>query len=253
MVRRGASVQDPFLNKPLLKQPPFLFVSAVLGYGGFGRVYRALENSSGKFVPVAVKVALNSMVGHKPGAVAAQLHEAESLYCMPHHPNVVPLLGVYTHERHGLMMVLPEAVGTLGTWMTVPHSLCDRIGVALQIARGLAHIHAFDLVHQDLKPANVLMFPNNLARIADFGLVGGHFRSPEHPPELRSAVSDPAPPPTLITQDSDGSSVPELFEDSPLRLEVADLPEVTTCLCVCTHVCDNACCIRWTFWPLTDA
>ena len=69
-------------------------------------------------------------------------------------------------------------------------SISDALQIAIEIAGGLAALHALDIVHRDLKPANILFDKQGHARLADLGLAqipGG--------PSLRSQLREPAPHP----------------------------------------------------------
>lgn len=51
------------------------------------------------------------------------------------------------------------------------------LDIAIQMAWGLQHAHDQGLVHQDVKPANVLMTPDGTAKVTDFGLAKGRAAS----------------------------------------------------------------------------
>jgi tetratricopeptide (TPR) repeat protein len=51
-----------------------------------------------------------------------------------------------------------------------PLGAAEALSIAIQVARGLAEAHAHDVVHRDIKPSNILVTPQGLVKIVDFGL-----------------------------------------------------------------------------------
>jgi len=98
-----------------------------------------------------------------------------TVHCnLPPHPTVVPLLGI-THSKDGFTIYICMELGDkslhhyLHTEKKKP-SLQQSTKWAMQIARGMDHIHEHGLVHCDLKSANVLLFEKeDVTKICDFG------------------------------------------------------------------------------------
>ena len=93
---------------------------------------------------------------------------------LPPHPNVLSLLGI-THSKDGFTIYICMELGDkslhhyLHTEKKKP-SLQQSTKWAMQIARGMDHIHEHGLVHCDLKSANVLLFEKeDITKICDFG------------------------------------------------------------------------------------
>ena len=93
---------------------------------------------------------------------------------LPPHPNVLSLLGI-THSKDGFTIYICMELGDkslhhyLHTEKKKP-SLQQSTKWAMQIARGMDHIHEHGLVHCDLKSANVLLFEkDDVTKICDFG------------------------------------------------------------------------------------
>jgi WD40 repeat protein len=140
----------------------------VLGQGGMGVVYAAVELGAGR--PVALKV-LRPEIASDPahrsrfereGAVAATIA----------HPNVVNVL--FHGREDGLDVIALELVqgGSLKARLrSGPLHWQEAARFGVEIARALAAIHAVGLVHRDLKPENVLLDQQGHAKLADFGLV----------------------------------------------------------------------------------
>jgi serine/threonine protein kinase len=139
-----------------------------LGAGGMGQVYRARDTRLGR--TVAIKVL-------RPDADPELLHrldrEARAASAL-NHPNIVHIYDV------------GEAAGQTGAHFVVMEyvegeTLRRRLGRGLlplgevidfgaQIADGMAKAHRAGIVHRDLKPENVMVTPDGLIKILDFGL-----------------------------------------------------------------------------------
>ena len=143
-------------------------VEGVLGRGGMGTVYRAVDSRTN--TPVALKVVLPELA-HK-AAFLDRFRREGKLGSAVRHPHVVDLLDA--GEADGSLYLAFELVqgGSLKARLkaTGPLPWREAARVAAQIARGLAAIHAAGLVHRDLKPENVLLGPDGVAKIADLGL-----------------------------------------------------------------------------------
>jgi eukaryotic-like serine/threonine-protein kinase len=144
-------------------------VMEVLGQGGFGIVYRALDESLQRVV--AIKVLAPQLATTSP-ARKRFLREARAS-AQVRHENVVQVYAVEEQPLPYLAMefipgeTLQQRLDRVGP-LEVPEIL--RIGQ--QIALGLAAAHAMDLIHRDIKPANVLIetSPQAHIKITDFGL-----------------------------------------------------------------------------------
>ena len=100
--------------------------------------------------------------------------EVEVQSSVPPHPNVLPLLGV-AHSRDGFTLYICMELANeslyhyLHTKKKKP-SLQQSTKWAVQIARGIHHIHRHGLAHCDLKSANVLLFEKeSVTKVCDFG------------------------------------------------------------------------------------
>jgi tetratricopeptide (TPR) repeat protein len=156
---------------------PYL-VESPLGSGGMGSVWRArvVQAAAGLApgTPVALKV-IHRQILSRHGAVMRFLREAE-LGRRVRHPNVVGAIDAGSADVDGsqqlyLVMELVEGrtlrmlLDELGA---VPEPLVREI--AVQVADGLAAIHAAGIVHRDLKPENLLLTPDHKVRIMDLGI-----------------------------------------------------------------------------------
>ena len=151
------------------------------GKGGMGRVN--LVRHREWQVDLAVKSVNPEMLKADPQAVANFQREAEEwVNKIGFHPHVVGCH--YVRVLGGMLRVFIEYVagGDLSEWIgqrgdgrlysgTSEEVFARILDVAIQFARGLHYIHALGMVHQDVKPPNVMMSADGIAKVTDFGLV----------------------------------------------------------------------------------
>lgn len=146
-------------------------IEARLGAGGMGQVYQALDRSLQR--RVAVKVLRSRIDASQPDSeqeVDRLLQEAVSQARLPH-PNVVPIY--YVGKQDGSPFLAMELVAgqTLQRRLEqgqMPFPAIVSIG--LQLAGALAFAHRLDLIHGDIKPSNILVQEDLLAKLSDFGM-----------------------------------------------------------------------------------
>ena len=137
-----------------------------IGRGGFGVVYEARDTKLDR------TVALKIIRAAGPVDVREErlLREAEAAARLSH-PNIVTLHDVGSSEE-GPYLVLELLHGqTLARRLeqgALP--LREALRVAVEVAKGLAHAHAHDVVHRDLTPGNVFLCDDGQVKILDFGM-----------------------------------------------------------------------------------
>jgi WD40 repeat protein/serine/threonine protein kinase len=171
--------QDPALEQrpaPEVPSPPLVDHARMvrgyelrepLGQGDFGVVHRAYQPSVGR--EVAVKMIRPEYANH-PDFVLRFESEARTVAQLEH-PHVVPLFD-YWRDPGGAYLVTPLLRGgslavalRRGGWhLPSALRLLDQVGDALSYA------HRHDVVHRDVKPANVLLDADGNAYLSDFGI-----------------------------------------------------------------------------------
>jgi serine/threonine protein kinase/Tol biopolymer transport system component len=142
-------------------------VSAVLGAGGMGEVYRARDVKLGR--DVAIKILPDTWLAD-PDRRARFDREARLLASL-NHPNVAAIYGIEEYGgRQLLVLELVEGVTLAARLKRQAFDPPDALRVAKQIADALAAAHQRGIVHRDQKPANVKVTPGGVAKVLDFGI-----------------------------------------------------------------------------------
>jgi eukaryotic-like serine/threonine-protein kinase len=138
-----------------------------IGQGGMGVVYRARDTQLDRFV--ALKI-IPRAVHPDDERKRRFLHEARAASAL-NHPNIVHIYEI--GEEDGTDFIAMEFVAgqrlderITGKGLPVGEVL----SYSMQIADALAKAHAAGVVHRDLKPSNVMITPDGLVKILDFGL-----------------------------------------------------------------------------------
>src|SRR5271167_1500977 len=151
-------------------------ILALIGAGGMGEVYRARDTKLER--DVAIKV-LPPALAQDPERLARFEREAKVLASL-NHPNIAQIYGV---EERALVMELVAGEALKG-----PLPLDTALDYARQIGDALEAAHEKGIIHRDLKPANIMVTPDGVVKVLDFGLAAV---------TQTSDSSDPANSPTL--------------------------------------------------------
>jgi len=142
-------------------------ITAKLGEGGMGEVYRARDTKLDR--DVAIKI-LPAAFAADAGRMARFEREAKVLASL-NHPNIAQIYGV---EERALVMEFVEGESPQG-----PMPFEDAWKIASQVADALDYAHEKGIVHRDLKPANVKVTPEGVVKVLDFGLAKAFSVAPE--------------------------------------------------------------------------
>ena len=139
-----------------------------VGGGGMGVVYRASDERLGRVV--ALKF-LHPRFGADDSAAERFRHEARAVASLEH-PNVCTVHEIGETDDGQLYLAMPLYDGeTLQQRIARgPLPVAEAVGIAVQIARGLAKAHARGIVHRDIKPSNVFVTDDGVVKILDFGI-----------------------------------------------------------------------------------
>jgi serine/threonine-protein kinase len=143
-------------------------ISAQIGAGGMGTVYRGVDLMLER--EVAIK-ALRADLVNRPDLVERFRAEAVTLARL-NHPNIATL---YSFLRQGddFFMVMEFVPGeTLETVISRTGALpcAQAIRLMSQALEGIAHAHEAQVIHRDLKPANLMLTPQGVVKVMDFGI-----------------------------------------------------------------------------------
>jgi eukaryotic-like serine/threonine-protein kinase len=145
-------------------------VSALIGTGGMGEVYRARDTKLGR--DVAIKV-LPVVLSSDPERVARFEREARLLAAL-NHPHIATIHGVEVLPAPGLGQALvlellegPTLADRLAAGALPP---AEALTIARQIAEALDAAHQKGIIHRDLKPANIKLTPGRGVKVLDFGI-----------------------------------------------------------------------------------
>jgi serine/threonine-protein kinase len=135
----------------------------VLGAGGFGIVYLAEDQMINK--KVAIKVP------HKQDATVEKLLKEPRLLAALDHPNIVKVLTADTTAKVFYIVMEYVPGNSLEAYLKKhkPIPFETALPWFLQLCDALAYAHSKKLIHRDVRPANVLMAPNNQVKLTDFG------------------------------------------------------------------------------------
>ena len=157
-------------------------VTALIGTGGMGEVYRARDPRLGR--DVAIKVLPRGLAADRDPSAGSGSSRARSrddrlrrfeqearAVAALNHPNILALFDIGTHE--GAPYLVTELLDgeslqdrLKGGGLTVRRAL----ETAVQIAQGLTAAHERGIIHRDVKPANVFLTKDGRVKILDFGI-----------------------------------------------------------------------------------
>ena len=127
-------------------------ITAPIGKGGMGEVYRAHDPRLGR--DVAIKVSAQRF--------SARFEQKARAIAALNHPNICQ---IYDVGENFLVMEYVE-----GSPLRGPLGAEEAVRLAVQIAGALEEAHAKGVLHRDLKPGNIMVTPKGAVKLLDFGL-----------------------------------------------------------------------------------
>jgi serine/threonine protein kinase/Tol biopolymer transport system component len=149
------------------KQLAHFEIVDLLGEGGMGVVYRALDHHLGRQVALKILPADKTSNAARKERFVQEARAASAL----NHPNIVTVYDISTAD--GVDYIAMELVSgrTLEDLLSKRRlKLQEALKYAVQIADALAAAHAAGIVHRDLKPANIMVTDAGVVKVLDFGL-----------------------------------------------------------------------------------
>ncbi|MFV0337837.1 MAG: serine/threonine-protein kinase [Chthoniobacterales bacterium] len=143
-------------------------LQALLGRGGMGEVYKALDMNLNRDVALKILKTELSISAEERDKLEREAHLTASI----NHPHVVKVFSF--GESRGQFYLAMELVekGTLDDLMGLQRRIAEAqaLDVGIQIASGLQAAAEVGLIHRDIKPGNILFADAHTAKLVDFGL-----------------------------------------------------------------------------------
>jgi serine/threonine protein kinase len=142
-------------------------VTASIGAGGMGQVYRAHDTKLNR--DVALKI-LPDLFASDPDRLARFTREAQTLASL-NHSNIAHIHGL--EESSGVRALVMELVEGEDLSQRIARgalTLDDALPIAKQVAEALEAAHEQGIIHRDLKPANIKVRADGTVKVLDFGL-----------------------------------------------------------------------------------
>ena len=162
--------QPPTLEEMQSMLPQYQFVS-LLGRGGMGAVYKALQVSLDR--AVAIKVLPVDLVADDDAQFAERFKNEARTMAKMNHPAIVKVFD-FGETNTGLLYIVMEFIdGTdvaqmIATQGKLPEDYA--LSITAHVSDALAYAHMNGIVHRDIKPANILINMEGAVKVADFGL-----------------------------------------------------------------------------------
>jgi serine/threonine-protein kinase len=143
-------------------------VIEVLGRGGMGVVYRAVDKHIGR--EVAIKTLTQGVAGDPE--MLARFYEEGRKTGRLNHPHIVTVYDL--GEDHGIPYIVMERVegDPLDKIIArdMPLTMMDRLRIIEETCSALGYAHSNNVIHRDVKPANIFVQPDGKAKLLDFGI-----------------------------------------------------------------------------------
>ncbi len=146
-------------------------ITGRVGKGAFATVYSAYDTIEG--VPVALKIPHTRLLTRE---TLDDFRREVRITASLDHPNILPMKNAsYIGKR--FVIVYPLGSGTLAARLKRRMTAKTAMHLAEQLLEAVAYAHERRIIHCDIKPENVILFPDDRVRLTDFGIAKVAFRS----------------------------------------------------------------------------
>ncbi|KAL2787299.1 kinase-like domain-containing protein [Aspergillus keveii] len=149
---------------------------SLIGEGSFGSVFLALHSITGELMAVKQVEIPSATKGtefdkRKNSMVTALKHEIDLLQGL-HHPNIVQYLGTTADDQYLNIFLEYVPGGSIATMLKQYNTFQEPLikNFVRQILAGLSYLHSKDIIHRDIKGANILVDNKGGIKISDFGI-----------------------------------------------------------------------------------
>ncbi len=162
--------QPPSLEEMQAMLPQYQFIS-LLGRGGMGAVYKAVQVSLDR--PVAIKVLPGDLIDDVDAQFAERFKNEARTMAKMNHPAIVNVYD-FGETQTGLLFIVMEFIdGTDVAKMIASQGKLPpdyALAITAHVCDALNYAHSHSIIHRDIKPANILINMDGAVKVADFGL-----------------------------------------------------------------------------------
>ncbi len=169
METREASRSNPVTDPAIGEMVGAYRITAVIGAGGMGKVYRAVRADTQYEKNVALK---RIKRGLDADQITTRFRSERQILANLEHPNIARLLDGGA-DREGMPYLVMEFIEgvTPAAYANANHlRIDDRLVLARQICAAVHYAHQRMVIHRDLKPGNILVTADGTPKLLDFGL-----------------------------------------------------------------------------------
>ncbi|PRX44034.1 serine/threonine protein kinase [Prauserella shujinwangii] len=144
-----------------------------LGTGAMGAVWQAQDEVLHRTVAIKQLLLQPGLDGNEAEDARQRTMREGRIAARLHHPNAISVFDVVTDDNGQPCLIMEYLESTSLAQVLQNQGTLDPIEVArigAQVASALKEAHAVGIVHRDIKPGNILLAPNGLVKITDFGI-----------------------------------------------------------------------------------